>query len=103
MKLQTLAAVTVLLTAVATPLKAASPKDIQLITPIAQAQPKPVQVDAACTQNRAESLPNPFTDVSPDHWAFKAVMSMYYCGPGPFNKITPPAQSQQSLTVSQAQ
>jgi len=102
MKLKTLAAVIVLLTAVATPLKAVSPKDVQPTTPIAQAQPTPVQVVAACTQNRVQSLPNPFTDVSPDHWAFKAVMSMYYCGPGSFS-TTPPAQSQQSLTVSQAQ
>ncbi len=31
----------------------------------------------ACIQNRAENLPNPFSDVPSDHWAFKAVMTMH--------------------------
>lgn len=65
------------------------------------------QVLNACVQNRAETLPVPFSDVSPDHWAFKAVMTMHYCGA--FRQATPealferlkPTQSQQ--TQSQAE
>ncbi|MEI1374689.1 S-layer protein [Nostoc sp. UHCC 0926] len=47
------------------------------------------QVLNACVQNQAETLPNPFSDVPADHWAFKAVMTMHYCGA--FRKATPPA------------
>lgn len=64
----------------------------------AQAQPTAQQVLDACVQNRAETLPIPFTDVSPDHWAFKAVMTMYYCGA--FREATPPALIQK-LTSEQ--
>ncbi len=37
-------------------------------------------VRSACQQNRADSLPNPFVDVPANHWAYKAVLTMYYCG-----------------------
>ncbi|WP_375470567.1 S-layer protein [uncultured Nostoc sp.] len=47
------------------------------------------QVLNACVQNQAETLPNPFSDVPAHHWAFKAVMTMHYCGA--FRKATPPA------------
>lgn len=47
------------------------------------------QVVNACIHNQAETLPNPFTDVPSDHWAFKAVMTMHYCGA--FRQATPPA------------
>ncbi|MDZ8027045.1 MAG: S-layer protein [Nostoc sp. DedQUE11] len=47
------------------------------------------EVVNACTQNQAQTLPNPFTDVPSDHWAFKAVMTMHYCGA--FRQATPPA------------
>lgn len=47
------------------------------------------QVLNACVQNRAETLPVPFSDVPRDHWAFKAVMTMHYCGA--FRQATPPA------------
>ncbi|MBD2411075.1 S-layer protein [Nostoc calcicola FACHB-389] len=47
------------------------------------------QVVNACIQNQAQTLPNPFTDVPSDHWAFKAVMTMHYCGA--FRQATPPA------------
>jgi hypothetical protein len=53
------------------------------------AQPTASQVLAACVQNRAQTLPIPWTDVSPNHWAFKAVMTMHYCGA--FRQATPPA------------
>ncbi len=80
-------AAALLTTILAAPLKAeikADPSPIKSTTPTAQATPTPEQVVEACTQNQAETLPVPFTDVSPDHWAFKAVMSMHFCGPGPF-------------------
>ena len=34
----------------------------------------------ACIQGRPETLPIPFRDLSPNDWAFKAVMNLYYCG-----------------------
>ncbi len=45
-----------------------------------QAQPTTRQIIDACVQNRAETLPNPFSDVPANHWAFKAVLTMHYCG-----------------------
>ncbi|MBD2247130.1 S-layer protein [Nostoc sp. FACHB-888] len=65
------------------------------VTPVKSQEPttntsaKLNQVLNACIQNQAETLPNPFTDVPSDHWAFKAVMTMHYCGA--FRKATPPA------------
>ncbi|MER3434474.1 MAG: hypothetical protein C4288_13875 [Leptolyngbya sp. ERB_1_1] len=48
----------------------------------AQSPPQPTteEIYQACTQNRAETLPNPFVDVSPKDWAYKAVLTMHYCG-----------------------
>ncbi|MEG4589917.1 hypothetical protein QUA54_32580 [Microcoleus sp. MOSTC5] len=43
----------------------------------------------ACVQNQAETLPNPFSDVPSNHWAYKAVLTMYYCGA--YREATPPA------------
>ncbi|MEN9219026.1 MAG: hypothetical protein Q6J33_08480 [Gloeomargarita sp. DG_2_bins_126] len=37
-------------------------------------------VRQACATRRLLELPIPFADVPPDHWAFEAVMSLYYCG-----------------------
>ncbi|MEH1901184.1 MAG: S-layer protein [Nostoc sp.] len=65
------------------------------ITPVKSQEPttdtpaKSNQVLNACVQNQAETLPNPFSDVPADHWAFKAVMTMHYCGA--FRKATSPA------------
>lgn len=61
------------------------------------------QVLNACVQNKAETLPNPFSDVPNDHWAFKAVMTMYYCGA--YRQATPSAllEQQQSLQKQQIQ
>ncbi|MEG3882817.1 hypothetical protein QT971_01235 [Microcoleus sp. herbarium19] len=47
------------------------------------------QILNACVQNRAETLPNPFSDVPRNHWAYKAVLTMYYCGA--YREATPPA------------
>jgi hypothetical protein len=55
--------------------------------------PKSTQVQNACISNQAETLPNPFSDVPADHWAFKAVMTMHYCGA--FRKAAPPALFEQ--------
>lgn len=48
----------------------------------AQTTPQPTteEIYQACTQNRAETLPNPFVDVSSKDWAYKAVLTMHYCG-----------------------
>jgi hypothetical protein len=56
---------------------------------LVQVQPTREQVLNACIQNQAETLPNPFTDVASNHWAYKAVLTMYYCGP--YREATPPA------------
>jgi hypothetical protein len=39
-------------------------------------------------QNQVETLPTPFTDVPSDRWAYKAVLTMYYCGA--YREATPP-------------
>lgn len=57
------------------------------ISPSAQESTTKRQVLEACVQNRAETLPNPFVDVPADHWAFKAVLTMHYCGA--FRQATP--------------
>ncbi|MCU0550796.1 MAG: hypothetical protein MUC48_15725 [Leptolyngbya sp. Prado105] len=43
-------------------------------------QPTTEEIYQACTQNRAETLPNPYVDLSPKDWAYKAVLTMHYCG-----------------------
>ena len=47
---------------------------------LVQVQPTREQILNVCVQNRAETLPNPFADVPSNHWAYKAVLTMYYCG-----------------------
>lgn len=56
---------------------------------LVQVQPAREQIINACVQNQAETLPNPFTDVPSNHWAYKAVLTMYYCGA--YREATPPA------------
>jgi hypothetical protein len=81
MKLRILATAALLATAwFAMPVKAQNTETVQPVTPSAQAQPSGDQVLQASSQDRVDSLPNPFKDVPPNHWAFKAVMSIYYCG-----------------------
>lgn len=68
-------------------------------------QPTTEELYQACTQNRAETLPNPFVDVSPNHWAYKAVLTMHYCGafrqaaPRSLFERSQPIPSSQSLEV----
>ncbi len=73
-------------------------------------QVKSNQVLNACVQNQAQTLPNPFSDVPSDHWAFKAVMTMHYCGafrqatpPALFKKLRPTASQQQPQREQQFQ
>jgi len=54
-----------------------------------QFQPAREQILNACVQSQAETLPNPFTDLPSHHWAYKAVLTMYYCGA--YREATPPA------------
>ncbi|ASC70055.1 hypothetical protein XM38_009850 [Halomicronema hongdechloris C2206] len=35
-------------------------------------------VTAACVSDQVETLPVPFPDLPTDHWAFEAVMNLYY-------------------------
>lgn len=83
------------------PLKAQEPATSEPSTSTTQVSVTAEQIANACIQNRAETLPVPFTDVSPDHWAFKTVMTMHYCGafrqaasPTLFQQVKP-TQSQQ--------
>ncbi len=38
------------------------------------------QILQACAANQADTLPSPFPDVVPTDWAYKAVLTLYYCG-----------------------
>ena len=77
MKLNIIAALVATISFVA-PVKA---QNTQLVTPSsAITQVSSEQVIEACVQDQAETLPNPFTDVPSNHWAFKSVLTMYYCG-----------------------
>ncbi len=107
MNLKLLATITILAaTSLIVPVKAQESAP----NPTNQTPPAPDnQVLNACVQNRAETLPLPFSDVSPDHWAFKAVMTMHYCGafrqatpPASFDKIKPTPSQQQSPAESQS-
>lgn len=65
---------------VVTPIRAQDTESVKPGTPTAQAQESGERVLQACAQDQADTLPNPFSDVSATHWAYKAVLSMYYCG-----------------------
>jgi hypothetical protein len=71
------------------PAQAQNSAPIKQNNSLVQVQPTPEQILNACVQNQAETLPNPFTDVPSNHWAYKAVLTMYYCGP--YREATPPA------------
>lgn len=77
MKLRLLTVLTLVAsTSFVVPVKAQNAQPVQS----SQEQVNREQLLEACAKNRADTLPNPFTDVSPTHWAYKAVLSMYYCG-----------------------
>jgi hypothetical protein len=62
------------------PVKAQNPQSVKSVTAFVQNQVSGDQVLEACSQDRVETLPIPFSDISPKDWAFKAVTSLYYCG-----------------------
>ena len=102
MKLQILALAALLSTAGLTaPVKAQEPANVSPPIPTTQPQTTRDQVANACIQNQAEKLPVPFSDVSPNHWAFKAVMTMYYCGA--FRQAAPPALFRQTKPTQSQQ
>lgn len=70
------------------PVQAQNPAQIKQNNSLVQVQPAREQILNACVQNQAETLPNPFTDVPRNHWAYKAVLTMYYCGV--YREATPP-------------
>lgn len=67
---------------------------------LVQVQPTREQILNACVQNRADILPNPFSDVPRNHWAYKAVLTMYYCGA--YREATPPALIKELLESEQS-
>jgi hypothetical protein len=77
------------------PAQAQNPAQIKQNNSLVQVQPAREQILNACVQNQAETLPNPFTDVPSNHWAYKAVLTMYYCGP--YREGTPPDLIKESL------
>jgi len=71
------------------PAQAQNSAQIKQNNSLVQVQQTREQILNACVQNQAETLQNPFTDVPSNHWAYKAVLTMYYCGP--YREGTPPA------------
>jgi hypothetical protein len=57
------------------------------------------EIITACIQERAETLPQLYSDVPPNHWAFKAVQTMAYCGA--YRSATPPALIEELLNPGQ--
>ncbi|MFS8740914.1 hypothetical protein [Synechococcus sp. W70.1] len=49
----------------------------------------------ACAANQADTLPSPFPDVVPTDWAYKAVLTLYYCGA--YRGAIPPEQFRRYL------
>ena len=90
MKLIIFATATLLIsTGILAPAKAENTAQVKPNNSLVQVQPTREQILNACVQNQVETLPTFFTDVPSDHWAYKAVLTMYYCGP--YREATPPA------------
>ncbi|MEG4577892.1 S-layer protein [Microcoleus sp. N3A4] len=89
MKLTIFAAAILLISAsFSAPVKAQTTAQVKPNNYLVQVQPAREQILNACVQNQAATLPNPFTDVPSNHWAYKAVLTMYYCGA--YREATPP-------------
>ena len=82
------------------PVQAQKTAQIKPNNSLVQVQPTREQILNACVQNRAETLPNPFSDVPRNHWAYKAVLTMYYCGA--YREATPPALIKELLESGQS-
>jgi hypothetical protein len=90
LKIRIVAAFVLLVSACcSSPALAQNPAPIKPNNSLVQVQPAREQILNACVQNQVETLPNPFTDVPSDRWAYKAVLTMYYCGA--YREATPPA------------
>lgn len=87
--LLTIASVTLPLAA-----RASDSQQASAITAQAETTPTSQQILNACVHNQAETLPNPFTDVPRQHWAFKAVVTLHYCGAN--RQATPSRMTEQS-------
>ena len=96
MKLSIFGSATLLIyTGLLAPANAQNTAQVKPNNSLVQVQPTPEQILNACVQNQVETLPNPFTDVPSNHWAYKAVLTMYYCGA--YRAGTPPALIKESL------
>jgi hypothetical protein len=81
LKIRIVAAFVLLISACCSfPAQAQNYAQIKQNNSLVQVQPAREQILNACVQNQAETLPNPFSDVPSNHWAYKAVLTMYYCG-----------------------
>jgi hypothetical protein len=104
MILKNIAVALVLFTSFALPVKAqtqSSKSQSPSNSPVQTAPSAPNQVAEACIHNRAETLPSPFTDVPQNHWAFKAVMTVHYCGA--FRQAASPELFQQTTPLPERQ
>ncbi len=95
MKLKLFTTVALLSAGFVIPVTAQDTQPFTAVTPSSQAQMNGDQVLEACSQDRADTLPIPFSDISPNDWAFKAVMSLYYCGA--YRGSIPPEQAKPLL------
>jgi hypothetical protein len=86
------------------PVNAQDSQPVSSVTPSVQSQVSGDRVLEACSQDRADTLPIPFSDISPTDWAFKAVMTLYYCGiytgKIPLERVRPFFQPQPSQPTS---
>ena len=90
MKLSIFGTATLLIyTGLLAPASAQNPAQVKPNNSLVQVQPMREQILNACVQNQVETLPNPFTDVPSNHWAYNAILTMYYCGA--YREGTPPA------------
>lgn len=58
--------------------------------PAEDADLPPLEILEVCARDQADTLPNPFPDVQPTDWAYKAVLTLYYCGA--YRGAIPPEQ-----------
>ncbi len=101
MKLKLFTTVALLSAGFVMPVTAQDTQPGRAVTPSSQAQVNGDQVLEACSQDRADTLPIPFSDISPNDWAFKAVMSLYYCGA--YRGSIPPEQAKPLLQEQTSQ
>ena len=96
MKLSIFGTATLLMyTGLLAPANAQNTAQVKPNNSLLQVQQTREQILNACIQNQAETLPSPFSDVPSNHWAYKAVLTMYYCGA--YREGTPPDLIKESL------